>query len=558
MNPDNKNEYLAFALKYRPKDFDQVVGQGHVISSLKNAITTGRVHHAYLFSGPRGVGKTSLARILAKNLNCEKGPTVKPCGKCTSCVEIAKGTSLDVIEIDGASNRGIDDIRALRESVKLSPAYSRYKIYIIDEIHQITSDGFNALLKTLEEPPSHVKFIFATTHPQKVLPTILSRCQKFQFTLFEIEKIIEKLNDICKKENLQIDKKILYSVARSAQGSIRDAESLLDQIAPIVIENGKVEDVVAFLGIISEESFNNILGYVVEKNIIAALDFLQNTINEGYDLNVFIIGFIEHLRCLLLAKVSENSFKNIEHISPETKGFIYKLSKKIDLNQIIEVIDLMIEAKDLSKKLNSIRIPLELSLIKFISPEIKKAKALTKKDKKSDKINDISKSDNEYEDDSDMDDLDIEEGFQPKKVIQTTGEKDPVAGDTSLTIEEVKKIWPQFISAIGKVRMSLSTYLGEAMPHSVVGGVLKIAFPNRFSFHKGIVEQTKDRKFIEDFLVKHLGKNLGIAFILVEDKEVPDIDKPKDRGNKSNVQEDNEFINELLDTFNGKLHTDNG
>jgi DNA polymerase-3 subunit gamma/tau len=186
--------YKAFALQYRPKNFDEVIGQEHIVTALKNAITAKRIHHAYIFSGPRGVGKTSLARIFAKAINCEAGPTVTPCGKCTSCTEIARGASLDVIEVDGASNRGIDEIRELRESAKLSPAYSRFKIYIIDEVHMLTTEAFNALLKTLEEPPEHVKFLFATTHPQKVIPTILSRCQKFQFSLLPIEKIVKKLN----------------------------------------------------------------------------------------------------------------------------------------------------------------------------------------------------------------------------------------------------------------------------------------------------------------------------------------------------------------------------
>ena len=192
--------YLAFALKYRPQSFDEVVGQEHVVISLKNAILKSRVHHAYLFSGPRGIGKTSMARILAKSLNCHQGPTITPCGKCASCDEISRGTSLDIIEIDGASNRGIDEIRTLREGVKLSPAHSRFKVYIIDEVHMLTQEAFNALLKTLEEPPSHVKFIFATTHPQKVLPTILSRCQKFQFSLISVEKIVVKLQSIVKIE----------------------------------------------------------------------------------------------------------------------------------------------------------------------------------------------------------------------------------------------------------------------------------------------------------------------------------------------------------------------
>lgn len=223
--------YLPFARKWRPQDFDEIVGQEHITTTLKNAISMERLHHAYLFTGPRGIGKTSTARIFSKALNCEKGLSIKPCNACSSCKEITAGSSMDVIEIDGASNRGIDEIRNLRETVKFSPSKGLFKIYIIDEVHMLTTEAFNALLKTLEEPPMHVKFIFATTEPHKVLPTILSRCQRFDFRRIQMKDIITKLHEVSKIESLNIDEDAFLYIAKASDGSMRDAESILDQIA---------------------------------------------------------------------------------------------------------------------------------------------------------------------------------------------------------------------------------------------------------------------------------------------------------------------------------------
>ena len=222
--------YVILARKYRPQNFEEVIGQEHITRTLARAITSGRIASAYLFAGQRGVGKTSLARILAKALNCEKGPTPNPCNQCDSCKEITAGNNIDVLEIDGASNRGIDQIRDLRENVKFIPSKSRFKIYIIDEVHMLTTEAFNALLKTLEEPPAHIKFIFATTQPERIIPTILSRCQRFDFKPIKTAEILVRLKNISERENVKAEEEALKKVALFSSGSLRDAISTLDQL----------------------------------------------------------------------------------------------------------------------------------------------------------------------------------------------------------------------------------------------------------------------------------------------------------------------------------------
>ncbi|MCM8823160.1 MAG: DNA polymerase III subunit gamma/tau [Candidatus Omnitrophica bacterium] len=553
--------YVAFALKYRPQNFDEVVGQEKVVTALKNAILKDRIHHAYLFSGPRGVGKTSLARIFAKSLNCEKGPTILPCEECLSCREITKGTSLDVVEIDGASNRGIDEIRELRETVKLSSAHSRYKIYIIDEVHMLTQEAFNALLKTLEEPPPHVKFIFATTHPQKILPTILSRCQKFQFNLLPIEKIINKLEAIVKKEGIEIDKSILYAIARSSEGSIRDAESLLDQLVPVIMSKIKIEDVISFLGIIDEDTLNKMVKFILEKDITLALDFIQQIIDSGKDLGIFTNALIEHFRYIMIAKVSPKTFANLFQISPFTKDYLKKLSESVTIEDILKIIDLLIEAKELSKKLNSIRIPLELEIVKFSSSNrgmvLSKGNNLTSSQKAN------SREENNNNSFASKEQASIENSFDKgldiKKVEyhKEDGDIEEVVGEDSnfITFDNLKEKWEEVISEISKTKVSLASYLREAVLESFNNNILRVVFPKKYSFHKEVVEENKNTRFVEGVFLNKFGMKVRLKCLINKEEEA--VNSCEDDTKKlSETKDDNTFIDELLDTFKGNIYTE--
>ena len=352
--------YTVFALKWRPQDFESIIGQDHIVGTLKNAISKDRLAHAYLFAGPRGVGKTSTARILAKALNCKEGPTLKPCQKCPSCLEINQGRALDVIEIDGASNRGIDEIRALRENVKFSPVNGKYKIYIIDEVHQITADGFNALLKTLEEPPAFVKFIFATTHPQKVIPTIISRCQRMDFRRITVIEIISALEKIIQAEKIKIDKEVLFAIAKSSDGSLRDAESILDQLVSFSKGNVSLKDAISVLGMVEQDVLFSLTDKIVQKDPIGALKLFNEIIDDGKDPGVFLINLIEHFRNLMVAKVSKADSKLVD-LPQEVCDRLFKQSQSISLEEIFTAFNILIATQEMTKRLDSQRIPLEIS-----------------------------------------------------------------------------------------------------------------------------------------------------------------------------------------------------
>ena len=356
--------YEVFARKYRPQTFDDLVGQTHVSRTLKNAVAQNRLAHAYLFVGPRGVGKTSTARILAKSLNCIKGPTVTPCGVCDNCREIAGGNSLDVIEIDGASNNSVEDVRQLRENVRYAPAKGRYKIYLIDEVHMLSSAAFNALLKTLEEPPDHVKFIFATTEPQKVLPTILSRCQRFDLHRIPANLIAQHLQFIAKKEKITLQPAAAHAIARGAEGGLRDAESMLDQLVAFCGEKIAENDVLNVFGFTSEQTVSDLTGRILRGETPEAIDLLHEQSEAGKDMMRLMADSIAYLRDLLVFKAKPDALD--EDVDPDVQKSLATHAELISTDRLLELIDQFAAAEGRMKWAPNKKLHFEVAIIKAI------------------------------------------------------------------------------------------------------------------------------------------------------------------------------------------------
>ncbi|HPZ08880.1 MAG TPA: DNA polymerase III subunit gamma/tau [Candidatus Eremiobacteraeota bacterium] len=364
--------FVSLYRKWRSQSFDEIVGQIHVTQTLKNAIEHDRIAHAYLFCGPRGTGKTSTARILAKSLNCERGPTPNPCNKCDTCNQISQGSALDVIEIDAASNRGINEIRELREKVKYAPTRGRYKVYIVDEVHMLTKEAFNALLKTLEEPPKHVIFVLATTEPYKILSTILSRCQRFDFKRISINDTMKHLREISKKEDLNISDSALNLIASTSEGSLRDALSILDQLISFSGRNIKLDDVVIVMGSVSEQVLLKLADCVVNQDTPRILTLTRKLVEEGKDINQLIKEFIKYLRDLLVVKICPDH-KELVDRTPATIRELERQAKNITLTRLMNIIKILTDLKEQLTRDSQWHIQMEIACLRICQRSIDKS-----------------------------------------------------------------------------------------------------------------------------------------------------------------------------------------
>src|SRR3954468_17360651 len=357
--------YQVIARKYRPQRFSEVVGQEHVAQTLSHAIEQKRIAHAYLFCGPRGTGKTTIARIFAKCLNSTGGPKVEFDDTDPRCVEIAEGRSLDVLEIDGASNNGVEQVRDLRETCKYAPASSKFKIYIIDEVHMLSTAAFNALLKTLEEPPAHVKFMFATTEPEKVLPTILSRCQRFDLRRIPVALIVKHLGDIARLEKVKIDEAALHAIARGADGGMRDAESALDQLISFCGASIVEEDVLSMFGLAAQSQILALSRAILTGNAEAALRELNDLTQHGKDLGRLIADLLYHLRNLLIFQVSKGDRKLLE-VSETEGASLAEESALISPDGLTRIMEVLTESESRLRDAASKKIFIEVALLKAI------------------------------------------------------------------------------------------------------------------------------------------------------------------------------------------------
>ena len=517
--------YIVFALKWRPKNFDEIIGQDNIVATLKNAIQKNRLAHAYLFSGPRGVGKTSTARILAKALNCKGGPTVNPCSVCPACIDIAGGRSLDVIEIDGASNTGVENIRDLRESVKFAPVSGKFKIYIVDEVHMLSDSAFNALLKTLEEPPPYVKFIFATTLPHKVIATILSRCQRFDFRRISVMETIAQLERIVREEKIEIDKEVLFAIAKSSDGSLRDAESILDQLLSFTKDEVSLEDIISMLGLVEQDALFGIADKIINKDARGALELFNNIIDSGKDIGNFLANLIEHFRNLMIAKITHADSKLID-LPKEICDKLLQQANAFSLEEIFSAFNTLVNTKEMAKRLESLRIPLEVSLVKLAH------------DKKGSNLNLTPPRHSQNPGPVYIEKKPPAPAPEIKKEDSPPG---PQAQIQSASLDNVKSIWRNIIANLSRIKMSVATYLDEGIPTKMENNVLTISFPMNYSLHKESLERKENKAIIEKIFSELLNTNIRVNFTL--SKEVA----------QKNSHEANSFIKSALDTFNGRV-----
>lgn len=556
--------YQVFARKYRPQTFDDLVGQTHVSRTLKNAVAQNRLAHAYLFVGPRGVGKTSTARILAKALNCEKGPTVTPCGVCDNCREIAGGNSLDVIEIDGASNNSVEDVRELRDNVRYAPAKGRYKIYLIDEVHMLSSAAFNALLKTLEEPPPHVKFIFATTEPQKVLPTILSRCQRFDLHRIPANLIAQHLQLIAGKEKITLDPAAAHSIARGAEGGLRDAESMLDQLVAFCGEKIAEADVLDVFGFTSQQTVAGFTEKILCGATADAVHLLHEQSEAGKDMMKLMSDLISYLRDLLVFKVKPDALN--EDVDLDLQKSLAAQAQLIETDRLLELIDQFAEAEGRMKWAPNKKLHFEVALIKAIQT----LSQVT--------LNEVIENLNALRDGkptppsvSAKKSSPVAAGVSPaskKAAADTAASTAPRVAEqasqymppASEAMVDPVQVWEQVSAKVPPQKGFLRSSIGSAHVLGVEGRNLLLGFSPEQKPMMDILGTQANRKFLETLLHEITGKDWSVKISLKE--ELP----PKHATAQTELAEgsktsgtadfkDDPLIQEALEMFKGEIKT---
>lgn len=576
--------YQVFARKYRPQTFDDLVGQAHVTRTLKNAVEQNRLAHAYLFVGPRGIGKTSTARILAKALNCVKGPTVTPCGVCDSCKEIAAGNSLDVFEIDGASNNGVEQVRELRENVRYAPTRGQFKIYIIDEVHMLTSGAFNALLKTLEEPPPHVKFIFATTEPQKILPTILSRCQRFDLHRIPANLIANHLLYIAKQEKITLDPAAAHAIARGADGGLRDAESMLDQLVAFCGEKIDEADVLNVFGFTSEQTVTQFTEKILRAETPEALELLHAEAEKGKDMMKLMSDLIAYLRDLLVSKVKPDALA--EDINPELQKSLKGQSALIETDRLLELIDQFAAAEGRMKWAPNKRLHFEVAVIKAIQTlsevtlnEVIENLAALRDGKPQpqtgssagspagqthpakERVSVARSHPGETTSSSGKPKPGASQQTQSYEMKDTDGDGAMTPGATPKTVEP-EVVWKRAVEQIRRSRPLIRGWAESARPLGIEGRFFLLGFPPEQKIAMESLAVPKTRDFLEALINEISGQDLKMKFSLKEGlpavpvTTVPESDDAtRTKAEPRTSFKDDPLIRQALEIFKGEIKT---
>jgi DNA polymerase III subunit gamma/tau len=510
----------ALYRKYRPQDFDEVVGQEGVVRTLRNALASDQVRQAYLFAGPRGTGKTSMARILAKALNCAQGPTPTPDKICHACIAIANGTSLDVVEMDAASQRGIDDIREIRERVVLQPAEGRFKVYILDEAHQLTDAAWNALLKLIEEPPPHLVFIFCTTDLSKVLPTVRSRCQTFVFQRPRLPELVTKLRRIADADGIDAPDAALALIARGARGAYRDAESILDQLSAATNGTITVQDVLQMLGTVEEEALFRIGDLVVDGDTAGALTYLEELAENGQDLGRLVTDLLEHLRHLLLVQHMGEVPESLP-VTEETRDRLREQANQLTPATVLRLIDLLAVAVEDMRQGGDPRLPLELALVKVTRPAADLSREATayRLEQLEGRLAAMGSghpapvttplSTGPAQTPEPVVPPVPEPPSTPERMTGTTG----AAGPPALELEQLQDAWQRsIVPAVEDKSIPVGSVLKEARPSELAGDTLTLEFPPSAAFHRQLAEEPKNAGLLRDALYELTGRKLAVAF----------------------------------------------
>ncbi|MHC4182142.1 MAG: DNA polymerase III subunit gamma/tau [Planctomycetota bacterium] len=540
--------YIVLSRKYRPKSFNEIVGQEHIVNTLANAIQTNRVAHAYLFAGPRGVGKTSMARILSKALNCQKGPTDAPCNKCSTCESIRNGNDIDVLEIDGASNRGIDEIRSIRQNVGYAPAISRYKIYIIDEVHMLTREAFNAILKTLEEPPGHVKFIFATTSPNRVPDTVQSRCQRFDFKNISVSDISNRLAQICKTENILAEDGALQTIAKYAMGGLRDSESILDQLTSFCREKITLRDIYDVLGVVSEEEIASLIDSFVDKNPELAVKGFHEITENGKDVDGFIDQLLSYIRDLLLVSICNKDSGLAETISRDI-NLLQKQASRLSLDTLMYMIQLISEIKSKGKDLLQQKILLEVVLIKLATMEdLKPIDAVLNR------IEDIKRS---FEGNVNGEEVKAPDCGDSVGVARNTEIRESSSDDYIDTSESsgqdtnISNTWDKIMAEIQDKKKSVWVLLRDAELLNFADNEVVLEFPGNYLIHKERLEKPEEKRIIEACIEKVTGKKIPVRLTISKNGRRM-MERNKDERTESDIIND-PIVKRTREIFDGSI-----